>query len=130
MYSDSGIFTVGYLDGTNFIGNLFSKDWNKIENKPISEIIFVFADNVVKLQEFNEYNLTIENIAIVGKTAPMINNITFAGRDNEKSTLYIFDFKTKHLVKKITHLNKEYGNLTSNTWKSGIINGKAKDYIL
>ena len=128
--NNDGIFTITFNDDTTFEGNLFNKDWGKIdETKAIKEIVFVYGGRRIKMENFREYNLTMEIHSVFGKKQ-QLRNITLTGRDDNYSTLLMFDFKEGEVVRKVVTKYTEYGNLIATTWKKGLTSGIAKDYYV
>lgn len=122
-----GMFQIKFVDGENFIGNLFEKDWGKIpEEKRILEIVFSLGDKPVKMIGFSEYNLTFETHVLIGKGSRIVN-ATLAGRAKDKSVLLIYDCLKAKIVRKEVKPYEEYQWISS-TWKQGIKDGTPKDY--
>lgn len=123
-----GTFKIIYLDTTEFIGNLFNKDWKKVfDYKGIKVITFAFGNKIIQMENFREYNLTMEIYARMG-FKQRLNNITLVGRTDDKSILIIFDMNLKKIIKKEIDKYTEYGNFLSSTWKKGTIFGIPKTY--
>ena len=120
-------FQVVYVDKTTFNGDLFRKDWGKVENKEIIALSFDFGGKIVKLEGYMEYNLTYETHSVVGK-GNRIDNITVAGRKVDSSDLIVYNFKNGKLEKKEVQKYTEYGNMIVTTWKQGIKNATPKAY--
>lgn len=124
---NDGKFQILFEDKTQFIGNLFNKDWGKIpDQKRIKEIVFTFGNKSIKMENFQEYNLTFETWAIVGGKSKIVN-ITLAGRKDSESILIIFDCQRGKILRKEAEKFKELPWISS-TWKKGIVGETAKDY--
>lgn len=128
MNKNDGGFQIKFDDGTNFVGNLFNKDWRNIpDTKEIKNIVFTYGGRPIKMENFREYNLTMEIHSVFGKQQK-IANITLVGRADNHSILIIYNFKTGKLIRKQVTKYKEYGDMIVSTWKKGINNGVPQDY--
>jgi hypothetical protein len=122
-----GLFQIQYEDETQFKGYLFQQDWGKIpDHKRIKEIIFSVGNKTVKMESFQEYNLTFETHVMIGKAGRIVN-VTLVGRGDSHSILHIFDCVNGKILRKEVDKYKEY-QWVSSTWKEGIQNGVPKDY--
>ncbi len=119
-------FTVVYTDKTEFSGDPFNHDWNKMPvTKQISKLVYLLGNQIIVMSGFKEYNHCIEKLGLQAKG---ISKILLMGR-REKDTLIItFDLMKNKIFQKMSVHGKEYGVQILAGWKEGKLN-KPKAYL-
>lgn len=120
--NDNGLFQIKFENGTHFLGNLFNKDWSRVEdNLKIKEIIFTLGKKSVKMENFREYNLVFETHVKTGKRG-LVVNVTLAGRGYNNSIVLIFDCIKGKIIRKEVDKYCEFPWICQG-WKKGISEG-------
>jgi hypothetical protein len=119
MKNQNGLFQIEYADNSKHVGNILNKEWSTSPKKPIRSLLFIFGNRTIKLENYWEYDLTMEVINIFGQK-PRISNIMIVGRKENCSDCIKFDFTNGEINKYESAKRFEYGNLISNTWIKGI----------
>lgn len=131
------IFTLKFSDNTPFHGHSFNHDWEKVPNKPILSLDFVFNQSHIQLKGYKEYHhLYMRNWQTKGNTH--ISALFLMGRKENSTDIIIYDFINRQGFKVITQIGKEYpvekydkkGNFIMwsfdkriiTGWKKGILN--------
>lgn len=113
-------FIVYYSDKTQFSGDPFKSDWNKIDDtKQITKFVYVLGNSCIIMQGFKQYNHLKEKL---GLQVRGLSKILLMGR-REKDTLVItLDIIKNKIIKKMVPHGKEYGDQILAGWQEGLLN--------
>jgi hypothetical protein len=116
------MFTVNFVDGTNFIGGIDLNDtkWKDIPNKRIKNIEYSLFSKQEILENYESYNHLVSKIKYNDK---IINrNVILMGKIKDKVECIDFDLTYKKITRYKRDYGKEYTNASTIGWKEGITN--------
>jgi len=110
-------FKVTYTDGTEFEGDPFIGDWEKVDDtKQIAKLEYVLGNSCITMEGFKQYNHFKERL---GMQVQGYAKVILMGRTAGNSLLIIFELQTNKIYKVEKPFGEEWGKQILAGWCDG-----------
>ena len=99
-------YKITFQDGKTFLGNSFDGSWNKMPNKVIKRLEYIFRSNKLIMKGYEAYNHSYTQY-VFQNGLKKITGLYLMGKVKNKIEVFYYDFKLNKAFKYLALYGKE-----------------------